>query len=68
MSFNNAQDPPEEIEKRTMDVQLNLRVDPAMKASIDLCCRERYTSVSQLMREAILDVLEKYGQPKPGEA
>lgn len=48
--------------KRHLDVQLNLRVDEALKGKLDNLVEERYTTLSGIMREAILDLLAKYAK------
>jgi predicted transcriptional regulator len=48
--------------KRHLDVQLNLRVDEALKGKLDNLVEARYTTLSGIMREAILDLLDKYAK------
>ena len=51
--------------KRRLTVQMNLRVDPPLKEAFDRLVGIRYSNKSILMREAILDILTKHGQPVP---
>jgi hypothetical protein len=40
-------------------VQLNSRVDPALKKAIDAYCRSRGVSLSHFVQEALIDRLEE---------
>lgn len=48
-----------------LSIQLNLRVTPDLKEQLGILAKRKLTSTSQLMREAVLDLLDKHGMSLP---
>ncbi|MEC7609800.1 MAG: ribbon-helix-helix protein, CopG family [Verrucomicrobiota bacterium] len=51
-----------------LTIQLNLRVTPDVKIALRVLAKRRLTNTSQLMREAVLDLLDKHGVSLPDES
>ena len=51
-----------------LTIQLNLRVTPDVKLALRVLAKRRLTNTSQLMREAVLDLLDKHGVSLPDES
>lgn len=43
-----------------LTIQLNLRINPALEKTLKKLAKERYTSKSALLREALLELFAKY--------
>jgi hypothetical protein len=46
-----------------LTIQLNLRINPVLKKTLELFAKKRLTTKSALLREALLDLFEKHGIP-----
>ena len=44
-----------------LTIQLNLRINPVLKKTLELFAKKRLTTKSALLREALLDLFEKHG-------
>jgi len=51
-----------------LSIQLNLRVTPDLKHHLGVLAKRKLTSTSQLMREAVLDLLDKHGMSLPDDS
>lgn len=51
-----------------LTIQLNLRVTPDVKTALRVLAKRRLTNTSQLMREAVLDLLDKHGVSLPDDS
>lgn len=51
-----------------LSIQLNLRVTPDLKDQLGILAKRKLTTTSQLMREAVLDLLAKHGMSLPDES
>lgn len=43
-----------------LTIQLNIRVNPILKDTLERCARKRLTNKSALLREALLDFFAKH--------
>lgn len=53
-----------------LTIQLNLRINPVLKKTLEFFAKKRLTTKSALLREALLDLFDKHGvelkeEPKP---
>jgi predicted transcriptional regulator len=44
-----------------LTIQLNLRINPALKDKLEKLAKSRLTSKSALLREALIELFAKYG-------
>tara|TARA_R110000765_G_scaffold77927_1_gene153208 strand:+ start:502 stop:684 length:183 start_codon:yes stop_codon:yes gene_type:complete len=43
-----------------LTIQLNIRVNPVLKDTLERCAKKRLTNKSALLREALLDYFDKH--------